>query len=413
VISTSEPARDGKPITPNNWRDAVGYGLIVASIWAGWEIVKAPLMERAPMSLALRIAPQSPEVLRRAAEAALAANRTEDAARLSEQSLVAAPFNVRALRVRGLAEARGGDSEVADQLLTLAGNWSLRDDPAHAWLVEYRLRRGDYGSSFAHADTLARRRSDLHGQLFDLFTTAAINDPRAFPALLRLLSQDSPWRLPYIDYLLGRQDTDGLILALGVALNKSRRPLSVYESGQINRSWLTEGRFGAMRHLAASRPGGGAMVVNGDFSEPILPDALPLEWNLRTGAGLAVQVTPGVEPRSQALSAHYSGYGPAVLAEQLLLLEPGRHAFVADQLIDLPAPQTGLAWIIRCANSERILANLPLPGGSVGDTGSIRTLFDVPADCAAQWLRLEAVSSEGRTTRGVTITQVGVSRAQP
>src|SRR5690606_6261812 len=98
------------------------------------------------------------------------------------------PFDVRALRVAGLVAARNGQDELANEVVTLAGNWSLRDDPAHAWLIEYRLRRGDDGSAFAHADTLVRRREDVRTQVFDLFTTAANSDPRSLPVLIDLLS---------------------------------------------------------------------------------------------------------------------------------------------------------------------------------------------------------------------------------
>ena len=118
----------------------IGYGLLALSVWLAWEVLKAPVAARAPPSIGVRIAATSPEVLRRAAEAEFTAGRPGNAEALAEESLVRAPFNARALRVRGLAAAEAGETEQADQLLTLAGNWSLRDDPAHAWLVEYRLR---------------------------------------------------------------------------------------------------------------------------------------------------------------------------------------------------------------------------------------------------------------------------------
>ena len=128
------------------WRVGVeavaSYGLIVAAVVLGWQIAIQPLMQRAPAQLAIRVAPGSPLVLRRAAESELAARRIDNAAALSRDALVRSPFDVRALRVLGLTEARAGREDQADDILTLAGNWSLRDDPAHAWLVERRLRRG-------------------------------------------------------------------------------------------------------------------------------------------------------------------------------------------------------------------------------------------------------------------------------
>ncbi|MGV8930453.1 MAG: tetratricopeptide repeat protein, partial [Brevundimonas sp.] len=138
--------------------DIVSFGLIVGAVVLGWQIALQPLMQRAPVEAAIRIAPTSPLVLRRAAEAELGADRNDNAAVLGREAFARSPFDVRALRVVGLTEARAGREDQADDILTLAGNWSLRDDPTHAWLVERRLRQGDYSSAFAHADTLVRRR---------------------------------------------------------------------------------------------------------------------------------------------------------------------------------------------------------------------------------------------------------------
>lgn len=407
------PAAEGRAGQRPGWHDAVGYGLVVVAVWLAWEVIKVPFLERAPASLAVRLAPGSPEAQRRAAEVALLAGDVGAARALAERSLANAPFNARALRVRGLVEAELNNLETADQLLTLAGNWSLRDDPTHAWLVEHRLRRGDYASSFAHADTLVRRRGDLHPQIFDLFTVAALADPRALQALARILATDSPWRLPYVDYLITRPDSDALLLALGLSLNNSSRPLTDYENGQIYRSWVAEGRFTAVRALAASRKGANtAGVANGDFSADPSPDLLPLAWNLGVGPGITVQIVPGDEPGRQALNAHYSGRGTATLVEQLILLEPGRHSLTADHLLDATAKETHLAWTVHCADTGEILLDQPLPGGAAGEAATSSGVLQVPANqCAAQWLRLETRPGAGRFTTGVTITRVSVSRA--
>src|SRR5690606_14836052 len=88
--------------------DIVSGGLIVVGVLLAWQIAIQPLMLRAPVDLAIRLAPGSPTVLRRAAESELAAGRIDNAASLSRDALVRSPFDVRALRVIGLSEAGAG-----------------------------------------------------------------------------------------------------------------------------------------------------------------------------------------------------------------------------------------------------------------------------------------------------------------
>ena len=53
--------------------DIASYGLIVGAVLLGWQIAIQPLLQRAPVEIAIRLAPGSPLVLRRAAESEFAA----------------------------------------------------------------------------------------------------------------------------------------------------------------------------------------------------------------------------------------------------------------------------------------------------------------------------------------------------
>ncbi|HUH22823.1 MAG TPA: hypothetical protein VLZ51_02035, partial [Brevundimonas sp.] len=206
-------------------RDLAPYVLTVGAVWLGWQVVLQPVLQRGPPAIAVKAAPGSALVLRRAAETELlaaesdgadAATHVDNAAFLAREALVRSPFDVRALRVIGLTEDRSGREDRADALLTLAGNWSLRDDPTHAWLVQHRLQRGDYASALAHADTLIRRRENLRPQVFRLFSTAAAQDPqRALPVVARLVAAHPPWRQAYLDSLYTSRE--GLQLAVNLA----------------------------------------------------------------------------------------------------------------------------------------------------------------------------------------------------
>ena len=101
------------------------YVLVAVAIWLGWQVVREMAVGRLPAELSLRLSPGSALVLGRAAETEFAADRFENAEYLARQSLVRAPFNVQALRVLGLATAESGRKTEADDILTLAGNWTI------------------------------------------------------------------------------------------------------------------------------------------------------------------------------------------------------------------------------------------------------------------------------------------------
>jgi hypothetical protein len=333
-------------------REVASYAIIAAAVWLGWEVVKLPIAERAPPAMAIRLAPTSPEVLRRAAEGELAADRADNASALAEESLARAPFNARALRVRGLVEARLGDNGRADEMLTLAGNWSLRDDPTHAWLVENRLRRGSYTSAFAHADTLARRRPDLYPSLFELFTAAAVQDPRAFPVLTRLLAAEPPWRGAFLNHLYKVDGGAPVVGGLAVALEETRSPLSTSELQQLYTQWAGAGRLAGIREVRQrlGRPALSPILQNGDFGIDTEDQFYPFGWTLPAGPGVATGVLEDdLRARNPALRVEYDGFNSGVLAEQLVLIPPGDYAFSGETRSDAALEETRLAWSVVCA----------------------------------------------------------------
>jgi hypothetical protein len=394
------------------------YVLTVGAIWLGWQILLQPVIQRAPPEIAVRAAPGSPMVLRRAAEAEFAAGhqnddarRFDNAAALAREALARAPFNVRALRVVGLTEARAGRETAADEILTLAGNWSLRDDPAHAWLVEYRLRRGDYASSFAHADTLVRRREDIRPQVFRLFTAAATQDAaRAMPEIAALVDARPPWRQSYLDSLYA--NVEGLQVAanLAVLLQRGRAPLTNQELSQLYMHLLDKGQVEAVRTVRAqlNRPAV-APVSNGGFDDAEAPQ--PFQWRLAQEAGAVVEIVPDdVRPADPALRIDYDGYSTVRFAEQLLFLAPGRYRLSAEARAEAGEPAERLAWSVTCSPHDlRILAT-PAVGRSAAVWSPVSAEFTVPQGCPGQWLRLESRGDDRRARTIAWIDRVAMTR---
>ncbi|MCS6627388.1 hypothetical protein N0B44_31220 [Roseibacterium beibuensis] len=392
------------------------YALMIGAVWLGWQILLQPVTQRAPPELAVRLAPGSPLVLRRAAEAEFAAGhenddarRLENAAVLARETLARSPFNVRALRVIGLTEARAGRDVAADEILTLAGNWSLRDDPTHAWLVEYRLRRGDYASAFAHADTLVRRREDIRPTVFRLFTAAATQDAaRALPEIAALVDARPSWRQAYLDSLYA--DVEGLQVAasLAILLQRGDAPLTNQELSQLYMHLLDKGQVEAVRTVRArlNRPPA-APVSNGGFDDADAPQ--PFQWRLAQEAGAVVEiVADDVRPADPALRIDYDGYSTVRFAEQLLFLTPGRYRFTAEARAEAGEPGQRMAWTVTCSPSDLRVLSTPAVGRSATVWSPISAEFTIPAGCPGQWLRLESRGDDRRASTIAWIDRVAM-----
>lgn len=387
-----------RPRVVSDW---LGYVLVPVAIWLGWEIVKTPVVERAPPALAIRLAPGSPEVLRRAAEVELQESRPDNAAALADESLRRAPFNARAMRVRGLAEARNGDLSTADEMLTLAGNWSLRDDPAHAWLVEYRLRRGDYHSAFGHADTLARRRDDLYPSLFRLFTTAVQQDSRAIPELLRLLGENPPWRAAYLRYLYDTPNSAPVLGMIAIGLQQTKTPFSNVELGRLYATWTGQRRFPGVQEIRTrlNRPSSTPALQNGAFDD-MDTQILPFGWGLGIGAGVGAAVMEDdLREGNNALRVEYDGFNPGTFAQQLTMLPPGRYRLSGEYRAETSTNNLRMVWRVICADTNSQIA------GSSEDLLSpvaegwkqFQLGFEIPAEnCSAQWIWVEGRPGDRR-----------------
>lgn len=398
--------------------EAASWALIAGGVVLGWQVAIQPLIQRAPAEIAIRLAPTSPLVLRRAAESELLAGdkdrdpaRYRNAADLARDALARSPFDVRALRVVGLTEARAGREAAADDILTLAGNWSLRDDPSHAWLVEHRLKQGDYASAFAHADTLVRRRDDIRPRIFELFTTAAtVDTSRALPEVAVLLSARPPWRQAYLESL--HADPRGLQVAvnLAVLLQAGRAPLTREELSQLYFQLLDKGQIDAVRVVRArlNRPATTALVSNGGFGDASAPE--PFQWRLAQDAGVIAEIVPDdVRPADPALRIDYDGYSASRIAEQLMFLRPGRYRLSAESRAEEGDPAARLALTLTCAPGDLQILSTPAaaPGAEVWTPFS--ATFSIPAGCPAQWLRLETRAGDKRQRTAAWLDKVAIN----
>lgn len=375
---------------------------MIAAVWLGWQILSVPIMERAPPAIALRLAPGSPLVLRRAAEDELAAKRYDNAEVLARRALQAAPFDVRALSVLGMAIAQR-DERAADDILTLAGNWSLRDGPTHAWLMYERLKQGNYSSAFAHADTLARRDKLLQSPVLDVFITAGLQDSRAVAPLLKLLAAPPPWRDVFFERLYRQPRNDALLATLVAGLQQTSAPVDDHELGRVYSHWLDEGRIGAIKAVREriGRPPVGELLVNGGFSDISTP--APFVWTLSQSADFTAVVMNDDRRRDeQALRVDYNGSASGVIAQQFLLLAPGAYRLALDARREAGDGESDMIWGLYCSDSRLVSEIRPTVSSKDGEWRRFEARFEISDVCPAQWLALRGRPGERRGARSVS-----------
>lgn len=398
-----QAAEPGAPGAARFLRGSAPFIVTAVAVFLGWQIVREMAIQRLPPPLAVRVAPGGASTLSRAAESEFTAGRFDNAEYLARLSLAKAPFSVRTLRVIGLVEARKGQTARADNLLTLAGNWSLRDDPAHAWLFEHRLRRGQYGSAFAHADTLARRREDMWPKLFELFAVAGTEDPRALPVLVALVAKKPPWRQAFLNGLIDAPTPRNqlLLATIATSLQQTKGPLNNDELVQVYQSLLRSRQEELLVVVRAriGRPATSLLLVNGGFSP--LSGPAPFEWTLTPSVGIVPDVTTDpTRPSESALRVEYNGFSRGEAAGQLLQLTPGRYRLTGRIRAEAGAVSQRLQWSVKCYPTNQILSQTPTDGTDVGpDWRPLGLVFEVPPQgCRMQRLTLDAVPTDTRST---------------
>lgn len=402
--------------TPPKASPLLGYGavgLAIGLIWLGWQVVLVPLADRAPAEHAVRLSPGSAVVLAKASEAEWRAGRMDNADALARMALERAPFNLQALRVVGLVEGETGDRGVADDLLTLAGNWSLRDDSSHSWLIDNRLRRGDYGSAFAHADTLVRRRAEIRPQVFDLFGTAMEADPRSVPFLAGELADSPPWRAAFINSLYQREGGVALAAQLAMVMKDSDGRFSDAELQQLYQRLYSASQTEALRQVRTTldRPAAEQNLIDGRFEADAA--ILPFGWDLAVGAGYSVAALSDAGPSeaadgqlrpSGALRVGHNGQSRDVLARQVTLLAPGRYRLLGLSRWEFGTSQMTFSWQLVCGGAARPAGEAVFGAPTRSTAAASETWtpfsmeFQVPADgCDSQSLQLVGENPGRRT----------------
>jgi hypothetical protein len=382
-------------------QDGMGRHLMAAALSAAcvWLMVQAAtygLRDVLPPEAGLKLAPRSPDALNRAAEAFQAEGRDVEAGALARYSIALAPFDSRALRILGLAIAKK-DADLADRLLTLAGDWSLRDVKIHTWLMLRRARQGQAASVLAHADLMVRQWPELYGAIFPVFDALTV-EPGGAQLVAERLAFKPDWRPTYFVHLAKRQLSTGVALAR--ALKVTAAPPAPDELAGLYSELILQKRYADLVALERTVTDGAAPPLR-DGGFPTEGQPPPLGWWFTQAPGFDAQVVSEGGPGQGVFVLHHDGFTAGVAARQVLILPQGLWRFSGRVRWAGSMPAHPPIWSFTCLGGGGAPAlALVVPTGTAGQWSDFSTNLAVPQDCLAQHIELIAQPGERRQEMG-------------
>lgn len=304
-----------------------------------------------------------------------------------QDPLAADPFLVRGEQLRLLGDATG-----AEQAFKAAQWRDPRSLPAAYFLAKQYFREDQVVLGLRQMAALARI-SPNGGQTAAPFIASFATDPSNWPAL-RATFRDNP-RLaePTFDILSKNVATIPSLLALVTAQTFSAKA-SWFP--RLLDTLINSGQYGMAKSLwaRASRAHSGELLHDAQFADRT--SLAPFNWALTSnGVGLAERQA------GRTLHVLYYGHADGILATQLLTLRPGHYRLKYRLLSSRSGGKGGITWSVWCDKSFPALSSVTLEQGA--DRG---LQFTVPANCAAQWLRLSGSSGGIAQQADVTIGEL-------
>ncbi|MEP6983223.1 MAG: hypothetical protein ABI853_06220 [Sphingomicrobium sp.] len=310
---------------------------------------------------------------------------------------VKAPLAPEPFLVRGVQAGLAGDGAAAQRAFEAAQWRDPRSLPAAYFLADRYLRAGNLGPGLREVGALARLSPDGGGVAIPYIAQYA-QSPANWPAL-RGLFQASPQLVqPVLVTLASNIATVPAALALA----------DPRETG--NPQWLVPmvdtlikaGDYSKARAVWTRVAGPSArpneLLHDTDFRDPSAP--WPFNWQLTSSA-------VGLAERQPGGRLHILFYGDedGTLASQLLVLPSGAYR-LSMRLVGDPARAHALTWSLWCDKAAQPLSSITL------DTAAARGWqFQVPAGCAAQWLKLSGTSADMPQQVDISVTGLTLAKA--
>lgn len=403
--------------TRSPWLRRCG-ALVGAALFVGIVTVSTEQARPAAATLgrAIGVEPVEPR-LDAIADSLAVPRRRPSAADLAFASQIAVRQPLAALPYFIVGATRGADGvQNARALNALALQRDPRLRPAWAWRVADRAKANDVSATTSALIRLAVLSPDA-GPVWSMIAQLSA-DPAARKEIKAEIKRGAPWRDGYLATLSASAVDRAIVFEMLESAGKHAPVTNVapppgtpddrraFLAQMITQRDYQRAYLAWVQWLPTASQAAVGHVFDGDFKgAAALP---PFTWELADGAG----GTAAIDPAS-GLSIDYSGSDGAILAKQMVLLQPGRYRLVTQAKFEPVSNENGaapLSWTLTCVTEGTVLNELAVPFD--GNTKRVASApFEIPAGCDAQSLSLKVNSADfakrlSGAVRSVTLESV-------
>lgn len=306
-----------------------------------------------------------------------------------------APLAVEPLLVDAAARLAAGDRILSEKLLLAAVRRDARQPAARFLLADLYVRQGRVDDALTQIIALDRRLGGVSTS-FAPALASFLEQPGSVSRVAPILRRNPALRDAVLAQVAENAAATGTILALA-GPGDAPQPwfAAVFER------LLRAGDIRTARDLSARAESESSGLALSPWKPG--PPTGPLGWRFPATNGGAAEPVAG-----RSLRLVYYGRAETVLAEHLLLLEPGRYR-LSQHLKGSVSPGM-FEWRLACLNGSRAVSTIP-----IGVAGTGGGEFLVLRGCSAQRLQLAAQPGDfARTTSlelsGVTLARGGQAR---
>ena len=368
------------------------------AVWAAYDSAVAYWLQQPPMSVPAVL--QANTALRWAAvqdrltdQGWLAANQPQvKAAALAH--LRESLLDSSALRALGQIEAVNVPSGGVTQFRNVE-RVTRRDGLNQLQLIGIAQQAGDFADGMRHYDRLLVTAPDAAETLFPTLAKA-IAFPEVRDPLAAYASRE--WFVRFLLVAIDRGADPAAVVDLyaqtrRVLAQSARQSVGLRLVAQL----LAAARLADARNVAATIPGYGPALRDQFAISTVTANAAlaPLAWTLHNDEAIETTLTaPG------QLAVRIANGRPSIVAERLMLTDPGRYLIAHDVRYDSGESAAALTWTVTCTNGGKIVT-LPVPVAPGRHRFS--AAIDIPDGCGGQTWQLSATPEDALSASSVTI----------